>query len=145
MEYTGYFKDKNNNNLYTMKRDVLWTGSASSFAAQTISVPNMNKYDEIEVFFYNWIAEQYGRQSTKCPVANGNNVHLSFSINLYNGSTTTTCHFGARLGTLNTTNNTITWGVQHGAVVYVDNRNPSSSNDNDWGVPYKIVGYKYYE
>lgn len=126
----------------TVVRAELWTNSnpTAKFPSKTISIPNLSSYDEIEVFFYNWGGGQHGIQSTKCPVANGNAFHFSFTINLFDGSNNpTTPHFGARLNTMNTTNNTITFGNQFGVV----GNSWTTNSDQQWGIPIKIVGWRY--
>ena len=131
-------------NSFVQKPDVLWSNPSpkSTFSAQTINVTNLSSYSYIEVIFYNWVDGQYGYQSVKAPVENGGVVNLCFTINLYDGEDTKTCHFGSRLGTMNTSNNTIAWQTQHGAVVYVDGTSVGANNNNQWGVPVKILGYK---
>lgn len=131
-------------NSFVQKPNVLWSNPSpkSNFSAQTISVTNLSSYSYIEVIFYNWVGGQYGYQSVKAPVENGGVVNLCFTINLYSGEDTSTCHFGSRLGTMNTSNNTIAWQTQHGAVVYVDGTHVGPNNNNQWGVPVKILGYR---
>lgn len=144
MGLTGSGSTTYNLNSFIQKPDVLWSNSSpkSTFDAQTISVTNLSSYSYIEVIFYNWVGGQYGYQSVKAPVENGGVVNLCFTINLYNGENTSTCHFGSRLGTMNTSNNTIAWQTQHGAVVYIDGTSVSPNNSNQWGVPVKILGYR---
>jgi len=123
--------------------DKLWTNPSphASFGKQTINVPNLNKYDYIEVFFKNWVQGHYGFMSTKCPVANGNAFALCYTICLYNGTTASTPHFGERLGTLNTTNNQITFENNFGCVC--NSSPPTANSSNAWGVPQFILGYKF--
>lgn len=120
----------------------LWENSKphSSFGKQTINVPNLNQYDYIEIFFKNWVSGHYGFMSTKCPVANGNIFALCYTICLYSGTTASTPHVGERLGTLNTSNNTISFENNFGAVL---NSTLSPIADNTWGVPQFILGYKF--
>lgn len=120
----------------------LWENSKpnSSFGKQTINVPNLNQYDYIEIFFKNWVQGHYGFMSTKCPVANGNVFALCYTICLYNGTTASIPHIGERLGTLNTSNNTITFENNFGAVL---NSTLKPISDNSWGVPQFILGYKF--
>ena len=120
----------------------LWENSKpnSSFGKQTINVPNLNQYDYIEIFFKNWVSGHYGFISTKCPVANGNVFALCYTICLSSGTTASTPHIGERLGTLNTSNNTISFENNFGAVI---GTNPSPTADNAWGVPQFILGYKF--
>ena len=120
----------------------LWENSKpnSSFGKQTINVPNLNQYDYIEIFFKNWVSGHYGFISTKCPVVNGNVFALCYTICLYNGTTASTPHIGERLGTLNTSNNTISFENNFGAVL---NSTLSPIADNTWGVPQFILGYKF--
>lgn len=121
----------------------LWTNPNphAKFGAQTINVPNLSQYTEIEVFYWNWNfegANYDGYQSEKVPVANNNAISLSYTIMLNNGTTLTTAHAGGRIGIMNTTNNTIYWRINAGCVI-----NPFNGNaDQSWGVPIKIVGYK---
>lgn len=120
----------------------LWENSKpnSSFGKQTINVPNLNQYDYIEIFFKNWVESHYGFISTKCPVANGNVFALCYTICLYSGTTASIPHIGERLGTLNTSNNTISFENNFGAVL--DSTLKQTSN-NAWGVPQFILGYKF--
>lgn len=120
----------------------LWTNSSpnSTFTAQTINVPNLKNYDYIEIFFKNWVAGHYGYMSTKCPVGNGNAFALCYTICLNSGTTASTPHCGERLGTLDTTNNRISFGNNFGVVI---STNPSPTADNSWGVPQFILGYKF--
>lgn len=120
----------------------IWTNSSpnSSFSAKTINVPNLNQYDYIEIFFKNWVSGHYGYISTKCPVANGNVFALCYTICLYSGTSASTPHCGERLGTINTSNNTIAFGNNFGVVI---GTNPSPTADNAWGVPQFILGYKF--
>lgn len=120
----------------------LWENSKpnSSFGKQTINVPNLNQYDYIEIFFKNWVSGHYGFISTKCPVANGNVFALCYTICLSSGTTASTPHIGERLGTLNTSNNTISFENNFGAVL---NSTLSPTSDNAWGVPQFILGYKF--
>ena len=120
----------------------LWENSKpnSSFGKQTINVPNLNQYDYIEIFFKNWVSGHYGYISTKCPVANGNVFALCYTICLYSGTSASTPHCGERLGTINTSNNTIAFGNNFGVVI---GTNPSPTADNAWGVPQFILGYKF--
>lgn len=131
-------------NNFIQKPVVLWSNPSpkSTFNAQTINVANLSSYSYIEVIFYNWVGGQWAYQSVKAPVENGGVINLCFTINLYDGEDTNTCHFGSRLGTMNTSNNTITWLTQHGAVVYVTGTPVAANNNNQWGVPVKILGYK---
>lgn len=144
MGLTGSGSTTYNLNSFVQKPDVLWSNPSpkSNFNAQTINVTNLSSYSYIEVIFYNWVGGQYGYQSVKAPVENGGVVNLCFTINLYDGEDTSTCHFGSRLGTMNTSNNTIAWQTQHGAVVYVNGTHVDPNNNNQWGVPVKILGYK---
>lgn len=138
-------KDMEQLNNYVLKPAVLWSNPkpTEDFYKQTITVPNLSSYSYIEIIFYNWVDGQYGYESVKAPVGNGNVVNLSFVINLYlDDDTVSTCHFGSRLGTMNTSANTIDWGAQHGCVVFVNDKYPSSSDSQAWGVPVKILGYK---
>lgn len=120
----------------------LWENSKpnSSFGKQTINVPNLNQYDYIEIFFKNWVQGHYGFMSTKCPVANRNVFALCYTICLYSGTTASTPHIGERLGTLNTSNNTISFENNFGAVL---NSTLAPISDNAWGVPQFILGYKF--
>ena len=120
----------------------LWENSKphEAFGKQTISVPNLNQYDYIEIFFKNWVQGHYGFMSTKCPVANGNVFALCYTICLYNGTSASTPHIGERLGTLSTSNNTISFENNFGAVL--DSTLAATSN-NAWGVPQFILGYKF--
>lgn len=120
----------------------LWENSKpnSSFGKQTINVPNLNQYDYIEIFFKNWVSGHYGYISTKCPVANGNVFALCYTIILFSGTTANTGHIGERLGTINTSNNTISFENNFGTIV---GSSPSPSSDNAWGVPQFILGYKF--
>lgn len=120
----------------------IWTNSSpnSSFTAKTVNIPNLNQYDYIEIFFKNWIGGHYGYVSTKCPVANGNVFALCYTICLYSGTSASTPHCGERLGTINTSNNTIAFGNNFGVVI---GTNPSPIADNSWGVPQFILGYKF--
>ena len=120
----------------------LWENSKpnSSFGKQTINVPNLNQYDYIEIFFKNWVSGHYGFISTKCPVANGNIFALCYTICLSSGTTASTPHIGERLGTLNTSNNTISFENNFGAVL---NSTLAPTSDNAWGVPQFILGYKF--
>lgn len=123
---------------------VLWTNSSpkSEFKAQTINVSNLSQYNYIEVIYYNWTQGQYAYESAKAPVENGGIINLSHTINLYgNDDLTTTCHFGSRLGTMNTTNNTITWTGAHGCILYTNKQYPAQADNQYWGVPVKILGY----
>ena len=130
-----------NENLESLKPVKLWENPIrGTFTAQTVSVPNLSEYSYIEIFFWNWTAGQYGIQSTRCPVADGNVLHLSYTIMLYDGTTPSTPHFGGRLGTISTTNNTIAFGNNFGCLCY---SNPTTNTDNAWGVPMMILGYKY--
>lgn len=113
----------------------------SAFAKQTVNVTNLNQYDYIEIFFKNWVQGHYGFMSTKCPVANGNVFAMCYTICLYSGTTASTPHFGERLGTLNTTNNQITFENNFGCAC---NASPPTANSNNtWGVPQFILGYKF--
>jgi len=120
----------------------LWENSKphSSFGKQTINVPNLNQYDYIEIFFKNWVSGHYGYISTKCPVANGNVFALCYTICLSSGTTASTPHVGERLGTLNTSNNTISFENNFGVVL---NSTLSPIADNTGGVPRLILGYKF--
>lgn len=120
----------------------LWENSKphEAFGKQTISVPNLNQYDYIEIFFKNWVQGHYGFMSTKCPVANGNVFALCYTICLYNGTSASTPHIGERLGTLSTSNNTISFENNFGAVL---NSTLAATSDNAWGVPQFILGYKF--
>ena len=120
----------------------LWENSKphEAFGKQTINVPNLNQYDYIEIFFKNWVQGHYGFMSTKCPVANGNVFALCYTICLYNGTSASTSHIGERLGTLSTSNNTISFGNNFGAVL---NSTLAATSDNAWGVPQFILGYKF--
>ena len=120
----------------------LWENSKpnSSFGKQTINVPNLNQYDYIEIFFKNWVSGHYGFMSTKCPVANGNAFALCYTIILSDGTTASTGHIGERLGTINTSNNTITFENNFGTIV---SSSPYSNSNNAWGVPQFILGYKF--
>ena len=120
----------------------LWENSKpnSSFEKQTINVPNLNQYDYIEIFFKNWVSDHYGFISTKCPVANGNVFALCYTICLYSGTTASTSHIGERLGALNTSNNTISFENNFGAIL---NSTSVPTSDNSWGVPQFILGYKF--
>ena len=120
----------------------LWQNSKphEAFGKQTISVPNLNQYDYIEIFFKNWVQGHYGFMSTKCPVANGNVFALCYTICLYNGTSASTPHIGERLGTLSTSNNTISFENNFGAVL---NSTLAPTSDNAWGVPQFILGYKF--
>ena len=120
----------------------LWENSKphSSFGKQTINIPNLNQYDYIEIFFKNWVSGHYGFMSTKCPVANGNVFALCYTICLYNGTSASTPHIGERLGTLSTSNNTISFENNFGAVL---NSTLAATSDNAWGVPQFILGYKF--
>ena len=120
----------------------LWENSKphEAFGKQTISVPNLNQYDYIEIFFKNWVQGHYGFMSTKCPVANGNVFALCYTICLYNGTSASTPHIGERLGTLSTSNNTISFENNFGAVL---NSTLAATSNNAWGVPQFILGYKF--
>ena len=120
----------------------LWENSKphEAFGKQTINVPNLNQYDYIEIFFKNWVQGHYGFMSTKCPVANGNVFALCYTICLYNGTTASIPHIGERLGTLSTSNNTISFENNFGAVL---NSTLAAKSDNAWGVPQFILGYKF--
>ena len=120
----------------------IWENSNpnSSFAKQTVNVTNLNQYDYIEIFFKNWVSGHYGFISTKCPVANGNVFVLCYTICLSSGTTASTPHIGERLGTLNTSNNTISFENNFGAVL---NSTLAPTSDNAWGVPQFILGYKF--
>lgn len=120
----------------------LWQNSKphEAFGKQTINVPNLNQYDYIEIFFKNWVQGHYGFMSTKCPVANGNVFALCYTICLYNGTTASTPHIGERLGTLSTSNNTISFENNFGAVL---NSTLAATSNNAWGVPQFILGYKF--
>ena len=120
----------------------LWENSKphEAFGKQTINVPNLNQYDYIEIFFKNWVQGHYGFMSTKCPVANGNVFALCYTICLYNGTSASTPHIGERLGTLSTSNNTISFENNFGAVL---NSTLAPTSDNNWGVPQFILGYKF--
>ena len=120
----------------------LWENSKphEAFGKQTINVPNLNQYDYIEIFFKNWVQGHYGFMSTKCPVANGNVFALCYIICLYNGTSASTPHIGERLGTLSTSNNTISFENNFGAVL---NSTLAATSDNAWGVPQFILGYKF--
>ena len=120
----------------------LWQNSKphEAFGKQTISVPNLNQYDYIEIFFKNWVQGHYGFMSTKCPVANGNVFALCYTICLYNGTSASTPHIGERLGTLSTSNNTISFENNFGAVL---NSTLAATSNNAWGVPQFILGYKF--
>lgn len=120
----------------------LWENSKphEAFGKQTINVPNLNQYDYIEIFFKNWVQGHYGFMSTKCPVANGNVFALCYTICLYNGTTASTPHIGERLGTLSTSNNTISFENNFGAVL---NSTLAATSNNAWGVPQFILGYKF--
>ena len=121
----------------------IWENSNpnSSFAKQTVNVTNLNQYDYIEIFFKNWVQGHYGFMSTKCPVANGNAFALCYTICLYSGTTASTPHFGERLGTLDTTNNRITFENNFGCVC--NSSPPTANSSNAWGVPQFILGYKF--
>ncbi len=108
----------------------IWENSNpnSSFAKQTVNVTNLNQYDYIEIFFKNWVQGHYGFMSTKCPVANGNAFALCYTICLYSGTTASTRHFGERLGTLDTTNNRITFENNFGCVC---NSSPPTANSSN--------------
>lgn len=67
-----------------------------------------------------------------------NAISLSYTIMLNNGTALTTAHAGGRIGTMNTTNNTISWRINAGCVISPFN----GTADQSWGVPVKIVGYK---
>lgn len=137
----GYIKDSFSNILSTYKRKVLWTSTATSLNASTISIPDLNKYDWIEIFFYNFTETQKGISSTSCEVSNGAVINLFYTINNIGNNI---CHFGSRLGTINTNNNTITWTQILGCVVPTTGGTPSATTGRqDWGVPFKIVGWKY--
>ena len=120
----------------------IWTNSSpnSSFAKQTVNVTNLNQYDYIEIFFKNCVSVHYGYMSTKCPVANGNVFALCYTICLYSGTTASTPHCGERLGALNTSNNTISFENNFGAIL---NSTSVPTSDNSWGVPQFILGYKF--
>lgn len=120
----------------------LWENSKphEAFGKQTINVPNLNQYDYIEIFFKNWVQGHYGFMSTKCPVANGNIFALCYTICLYNGASASTPHIGERLGTLSTSNNTISFENNFGAVL---NSTLAATSNNAWGVPQFILGYKF--
>ena len=120
----------------------LWENSKphEAFGKQTISVPNLNQYDYIEIFFKNWVQGHYGFMSTKCPVANGNVFALCYTICLYNGTSASTPHIGERLGTLSTSNNTISFENNFGAVL---NSTLAATSYNAWGVTQFILGYKF--
>ena len=120
----------------------LWQNSKphEAFGKQTISVPNLNQYDYIEIFFKNWVQGHYGFMSTKCPVANGNVFALCYTICLYSGTSASTPHIGERLGTLSTSNNTISFENNFGAVL---NSTLAATSNNAWGVPQFILGYKF--
>ena len=120
----------------------LWENSKphEAFGKQTINIPNLNQYDYIEIFFKNWVQGHYGFMSTKCPVANGNVFALCYTICLYNGTTASTPHIGERLGTLSTSNNTISFENNFGAVF---NSTLAATSNNAWGVPQFILGYKF--
>lgn len=120
----------------------LWENSKphEAFGKQTINVPNLNQYDYIEIFFKNWVQGHYGFMSTKCPVANGNVFALCYTICLYSGTSASTPHIGERLGTLSTSNNTISFENNFGAVL---NSKLAPNSDNTWGVPQFILGYKF--
>ena len=120
----------------------LWENSKphEAFGKQTINVPNLNQYDYIEIFFKNWVQGHYGFMSTKCPVANGNVFALCYTICLYNGTSASTPHIGERLGTLSTSNNTISFENNFGAVL---NSTLAATSNNAWGVPQFILGYKF--
>ena len=120
----------------------LWENSKphEAFGKQTINVPNLNQYDYIEIFFKNWVSGHYGFMSTKCPVANGNVFALCYTICLYNGTSASTPHIGERLGTLSTSNNTISFENNFGAVL---NSTLAATSNNAWGVPQFILGYKF--
>ena len=120
----------------------LWQNSKphEAFGKQTINVPNLNQYDYIEIFFKNWVQGHYGFMSTKCPVANGNVFALCYTICLYNGTSASTPHIGERLGTLSTSNNTISFENNFGAVL---NSTLAATSNNAWGVPQFILGYKF--
>lgn len=120
----------------------IWENSKpnSSFEKQTINIPNLNQYDYIEIFFKNWVESHYGFISTKCPVANGNVFALCYTICLYSGTTASIPHIGERLGTLNTSNNTISFENNFGAVL---DATLKQTSNNAWGVPQFILGYKF--
>ena len=120
----------------------LWENSKphEAFGKQTINVPNLNQYDYIEIFFKNWVQGHYGFMSTKCPVANGNVFALCYTICLYNGTSASIPHIGERLGTLSTSNNTISFENNFGAVL---NSTLAPTSNNAWGVPQFILGYKF--
>lgn len=120
----------------------LWENSKphEAFGKQTINVPNLNQYDYIEIFFKNWVGGHYGFMSTKCPVANGNVFALCYTICLYNGTSASTPRIGERLGTLSTSNNTISFENNFGAVL---NSTLAATSNNAWGVPQFILGYKF--
>lgn len=124
-------------------RTVLWTNpNKSAFNAQNVSISNLSYYDEIEVFFWNWTGGQYGIQSVKVPIENNQKFSFSYTIMLFNSdATSSTPHYGGRLNTIDITNNRISFGKNYGVV---DNTNiPTLNADQSWGVPAKIVGYKY--
>lgn len=130
-------------NRVQLIRIVLLTNSKkSAFNPQDISISNLSYYDEIEVFFWNWTGGHYGIHSVKVPVENNQRFSFSFTIMLFNNDgSPSTPHYGGRLNTIDTTNNKIKFGKCYGVV---DNSTPPTVNsDQAWGVPAKIIGYKY--
>ena len=125
---------------------VLWTNSSptTTFGPQSITATGLSNYSYIEIYFYNWIADNGAGRLIKCmkmPVSNGAKGDLDAAINLYDSSVTTTCHLGQRSATLNTSNNTVTFSVMHGMAFLTSGGN-TSLIDNDWLVPIRIVGYR---
>lgn len=131
---------------YKIERKTLWINPSpkGAMGPQKVSVPELNNYQEIEIFYYNWVDQSthLGIQSIKVPVANGNVFNLFCTIILWGSSgKPERPHFGSRLGSMDTTKNTISFDYNYGAVT--DTLPGSTFVNNSWNIPIKIIGYKY--
>lgn len=112
----------------------LWENNSprDAFPAQDINLSNLSNYKFLMILFYDWGYEQRGIQTIIAPCINGTAINLNCSI-----FANSRMHFGSRLGTINVTNNKLTFDINHGYV-----SDGTVNTDNGWNVPYQIYGMK---
>ena len=109
---------------------ILWTNPSPTdvFEAQNITL-NSDDYDYIEVFYYSWT----NNMVESCKVPKGYNINLSTTI------FSTSLHYGNR--TMTRISDT-EFAVSDAKGIA--SSNPSTIiNDNDWIIPFLIIGYKH--
>ena len=111
---------------------LLWTNSSptSSFAGQTLTIPELVDYDEFEIFFYDNTTRK-AVSSTKLLKNQGTNLMTIFQLNDH-----------GNVGNRNITWNTTTKLNVNDAVTIIVSDAFSRTANNSWCVPIYIVGYK---